>query len=141
MFGKTLLRRVAAPTWSKKYGLAGKELSQVHLVDLWRGWQNCHGRALSHGQYNSVVVACKVSESVCASAALTQLRERKWEIDELATELCCRNPSLVSTSSSISSDEVKAAKVQALAKHMVDSVREFHVVPTDSEDAQKCPRP
>ena len=38
--------------------------------------------------------------------------------------------------SSMSADEVKAANVQAFAKHITESVREFHVVPTDSEDAQ-----
>ena len=74
VFGKTLLRRVAATTWSTKYGLAGKEHSQGRLVDLlWRGWQNFHVRALSHGQYISVVVARKVSESVFASPILGQL--------------------------------------------------------------------
>ena len=95
VFGKTLLRRVAATSWSTKYNLAGKEVAELRLVDLlWRGWQNFHIRALSHGQYLSVVVALKVSESVFASAVLSQLRERKWEIDELASELCRRNPSL-----------------------------------------------
>ena len=87
-------------------------------------------------QYLPVVVARKVSESVFASAVLSQLRERKWEIDELATELCRRNPSLLPKGSNVSADEAKAAKVQAFAKYVIDSVREFHVVPTDAEDAQ-----
>ena len=65
VFGKTLLRRIAATTWSTKYNLAGKEVAEVRLVDLlWRGWQNFHIRALSHGQYLSVVIARKVSETL-----------------------------------------------------------------------------
>ena len=132
-----MLRRVAAIVWSTKHNLAGKEVAEVRLVDLLRrGRNNFHLRALSHGQYLSVVIARKVSESVFASAVLSQLRERKWEIDELATELCRRNPSLLPKGANMNADEVKAAKVQAFAKHVIDSVREFHVVPTDSEDAQ-----
>ena len=84
----------------------------------------------------SVVIARKVSESVFASAVLSQLRERKWEIDELATEFCRRNPSLLPKGSNMNADGVKSAKVQAFAKHVIESVREFHVVPTDSEDAR-----
>ena len=137
VFGKTMLRRIASTAWSSKYNLAGKEVSEVRLVDLlWRGWNNFHLRALSHGQYLSVVVARKISESVLASAVLTQLREHKWEVDELAAEYVRRNPSVLPKGASMSADEVKAAKVQALAKYMIDSVRDFHVVPTDSEDAQ-----
>ena len=101
-----------------------------------RGWQNFHIKALSHGQHLSVVIARKVSENVFASAVLSQLRERKWEIGEVAAELCRRNPSLLPKGSNMNADEVKAAKVQAFAKHVIESVREFHVVPTDSEDAQ-----
>ena len=82
------------------------------------------------------MVARKVSESEFASAALSQFRERKWKIDELAAELCRRNPSSVPKLPNMSTDEAKAAKVQAFAKHIVDSVREFHVVPIDAEDAQ-----
>ena len=89
-----------------------------------------------HGQYLSVVVARKVSESVLASAVLTQLREHKWEVDELAAEYVRRNPNSLPKGANMNADEVKAAKVQALAKHMIDFVRDFHVVPTDSEDAQ-----
>ena len=89
VFGKSLLRRVAPTAWSTKYGLAGKEVSTIRLVDLlWRGWQNFHIRALSHGQYVSVVVARKVSESVFASSLMSELRGRKWELDELASEYC-----------------------------------------------------
>ena len=36
----------------------------------------------------------------------------------------------------MSADEFKAAKVQALAKHMLENVRDLHVVPLDSEEMQ-----
>ena len=131
-----MLRHVAATAWSTKYNLAGKEVAEVRPVDLlWRGWQNFHIRALTRAVL-SVVFARKVGESVFASAVLSQLRERKWEIDDLAAELCHRNPSLLPERSSMNADEVKSAKMQAFAKPVVESVREFHVVPTDSEDAQ-----
>ena len=41
----------------------------------------------------------------------------------------------------MNADEVKAAKVPAFAKHVIESVREFHVVPTDAEDAQTMQPP
>ena len=137
VFGKSLLRRVAPTAWSTNYGLAGKEVSTIRLVDLlWRGWQNFHIRALLRGQYLSVVVARKVSESVFASSLLSQLRDRKWELDELASEYCRRNPDAVAKQQNLSADEFKAAKVQARAKHMLENVRDLHVAPLDSEEMQ-----
>ena len=50
-------------------------------------------------------------ESVFASSLLSQLRDRKWELDELASEYCRRNPDAVAKQQNISADEFKAAKV------------------------------
>ena len=36
----------------------------------------------------------------------------------------------------MSADEFKAAKVQGLAKHMLENVRDLHVVPLDAEEMQ-----
>ena len=65
VYGKTLLRKIAATSWSSKYGLAGQSMEHVKLVDLlWRGWHNQHLRALSRGSYVSLLVARKLNEAV-----------------------------------------------------------------------------
>ena len=80
IYGKTLLRKIAATSCSSKYGLAGQSKEQVKLVDLlWRGWHNQHLRALSHGIYVRLLVARKVNEAVFSQALLTIIREKKWE--------------------------------------------------------------
>ena len=62
--------------------------SDLRLTDLlWRGWRNHHLRALSQGQYVSLVVARRVSESVLASQLLNAVRDQKWGLDEIDNEL------------------------------------------------------
>ena len=64
-------------------------MEQVKLVDLlWRGWNNQHLRALSHGSYVSLLVARKVNEAVFSQALLTIIREKKWDLDDLAHQFC-----------------------------------------------------
>eukprot|EP00439_Symbiodinium_sp_Y106_P070309 s106_g12.t1 len=73
VYGKTLLRKIAATSWSSKYGLAGQSMEQVKLVDLlWCGWHNQHLRALSRGSYVSLLVAGKMNEAVFLQALLSQ---------------------------------------------------------------------
>ena len=85
VYGKTLLRRVASTAWSAKYSSAGKEVMSIKLIDMiWKGLRNHRLRSLSHGHYMSLVIARKINEAVFASAILTALREKKWDLDDLA---------------------------------------------------------
>ena len=62
IYGKALLRKIAPTSWSSKYGLAGQCMEHVKLVDLvWRGWENQHLRAFSHGSYLSLIICRKVN--------------------------------------------------------------------------------
>ena len=72
IYGKTLLRKIAATSWSSKYGLAGQSMEQVKLVDLlWRGWHNQLLRALSHGSYVSLLYPEKsMKQSSCKLCCL-----------------------------------------------------------------------
>ena len=66
----------------------GHSSSDLRLTDLlWRGWRNHHLRALLQGQYVSLVVARRVSESVLASQLLNAVRDQKWGLDEIDNEL------------------------------------------------------
>ena len=96
VFGKTMLRCVSGTSWASKYRLAGRELAGLRLVDLlWRGWRNHHLRALSHGQYVSLVIARKVNESVLMSQFLSSLREQRWDLDDISNEYCRQHPDQV----------------------------------------------
>ena len=87
VYGKTMLRKVAPTSWESKYRLADRDVSDVRLTDLlWRGWRNNHLRALSHGQYISLVVARRVSESVLTSQLPSAVREQTWDRDEIGNE-------------------------------------------------------
>ena len=78
IYGKTMLRKIAPTAWSSKYGLAGQNMEQVKLVDLiWRGWDNQHLRALSHGSYMSMIVCRTVNEAVFLQAVLSLVREKE----------------------------------------------------------------
>ena len=128
VFGKTMLRCVSSTSWASKYRLAGRELADLRLVDLlWRGWRNHHLRALSHGQYVSLVIARKVNESVLMSQFLTSLREQRWDLDDISHEYCRHHPDQVALKSNMSSDEVKAAKTLAVANFLVEALRPFAV--------------
>ena len=104
VYGKTMLRKVAPTSWASKYRLAGRDISDIRLTDLlWRGWNNHHLRALSHGQYVSLVIARKVNESVLSSQLLTAIREQKWDLDELE----CLQPFSTASSAASSSDQTQ----------------------------------
>ena len=128
VYGKTMLRCVSSTSWAAKYRLAGRELADLRLVDLlWRGWRNHHLRALSHGQYVSLVIARKVNESVLMSQFLSSLREQRWDLDDVSNEYCRQHPDQVTLKSSMSSDEVKAAKTLAVANFLVEALRPYAV--------------
>ena len=129
IYGKTLLRKIAATSWSSKYGLAGQSMEQVKLVDLlWRGWHNQHLRALSHGSYVSLLVARKVNEAVFSQALLTIIREKKWDLDDLAHQFCKVQNIADPPKSHPTSEAVKVHKAQALAalaKFLGDQLESF----------------
>ncbi|OLP78312.1 hypothetical protein AK812_SmicGene41517 [Symbiodinium microadriaticum] len=126
IYGKTMLRKIAPTAWSSKYGLAGQNMEQVKLVDLiWRGWDNQHLRALSHGSYMSMIVCRKVNEAVFLQAVLSLVREKKWDLDDLANHFCKSQSIAEPTKSHPSVEEVKVHQAQALAKFLIEQVEPF----------------
>ena len=124
IYGKTMLRKIAPTAWSSKYGLAGQSMEQVKLVDLiWRGWENQHLRALSHGSYMSMIFCRKVNEAVFLQAVLSLIPEKKWDLDDLACHFC---KSVAEPSKSHpSAEEVKVHQAQALAKFLIEQIEPF----------------
>ena len=123
---KTLLRKIAPTAWSSKYGLAGQSMEQVKLVDLiWRGWENQHLRALSHGSYMSTIVCRKVNEAVFLQAVLSIVREKKWDLDGLASHFCKSQSIAEPSKSHPSVEEVKVHQAQALAKFLIEQIEPF----------------
>ena len=92
---------------------------------LWRGWHNQHLRALSHGSYVSLLVARKVNEAVFLQALLTVIREKKWDLDDLAYQFCKVQNLADPPKSHPTSEEVKVHKAQALAKFLTDQLEPF----------------
>ena len=138
VYGKTMLRKVAPTSWASKYRLAGRDISDLRLTDLlWRGWRNHHLRVLSNGQYVSLVVARKVSESVLASQFLSAVRDQKWDLDEISNEYARLHPDKISLKGSMSSDEVKAAKTQAVANYIVECLQPFSVTSSASSSSDQ----
>ena len=126
VYGKTMLRKVAPTSWASKYRLAGRDISDIRLTDLlWRGWNNHHLRALSHGQYVSLVIARRVNESVLSSQLLTAIREQKWDLDELSNEFFRLHLDKVTLKATMNADETKAAKTQAVANYIVECLQPF----------------
>ena len=126
IYGKTMLRKIAPTAWSSKYGLAGQSMEQVKLVDLiWRGWDNQHLRALSHGSYMSMIVCRKVNEAVFLQAVLSLVREKRWDLDDLASHFCKSQSIAEPTKSHPSVEEVKVHQAQALAKFLIEQVEPF----------------
>ena len=126
IYGKTMLRKIAPTAWSSKYGLAGQSMEQVKLVDLiWRGWDNQHLRALSHGSYMSMIVCRKVNEAVFLQAVLSLVREKKWDLDDLTSHFCKSQSIAEPTKSRPSVEEVKVHQAQALAKFLIEQVEPF----------------
>ena len=124
--GKTMLRKIAPTAWSSKYGLAGQSMEQVKLVDLiCRGWGNQHLRALSHGSYMSMIVCRKVNEAVFLQAMLSLIREKKWDLDDLACHFCKSQSVAEPSKSHPSAEEVKVHQAQAPAKFLIEQVEPF----------------
>ena len=92
---------------------------------LWRGWHNQHLRALSHGSYVSLLVARKVNEAVFLQALLTVIREKKWDLDDLAYQFCKVQNLADPPKSHPTSEEVKVHKAQAQAQFLADQLESF----------------
>ena len=134
VFGKTLLRRVASTAWSSKYSLAGREVQNIKLVDMiWKGYRNHHLRSLSHGHYLSLVVARKISEAVFASAILTAIREKKWDLDDVAKHFLQSHPELSPSKGQNSQEELKALQVTILAKEVISTLEAFSPAMDDKD--------
>ena len=126
VFGKTLLRRVASTAWSAKYSLAGREVQSIKLVDMiWKRYRNHHLRSLSHGHYLSLVVARKINEAVFASAVLSAIRQKKWDLDDLAKNFLQAHPELCPPKGQSSQEEYKAQQVMVLAKEVISALEAF----------------
>ena len=101
-------------------------MEQVKLVDnLWRCWHNQHVRALSHGSYVSLLVARKVNEAVFLQASLTVIREKKWDLDDLAHQFCKVQNVADPPKPHPTSEEIKVHKAQALARFLTDQIEPF----------------
>ena len=101
-------------------------MEQVKLVDLlWRGWNNQHLRALSHRSYVSLLVARKVNEAVFSQALLTIIREKKWDLDDLAHQFCKAQNIADPPKSHPTSEAIQVHKAQALAKFLGDKLESF----------------
>ncbi len=135
VYGKTFLRRVANTAWSAKYSISGKEVTSLKLVDMvWKGLRNHHLRSLSHGHYLSLVIARKINEAVFASSILTALREKKWDLDDLAKNFLASHPELSPPKGSCSQEEVKAQQLACLAKEVVSTLEAFSSTTMDDKD-------
>ena len=139
IYGKTMLRKIAPTAWSSKYGLAGQSMEQVELVDLiWRGWENQHLRALSHGNYMSMIVCRKVNEAAFLQEVLSIIREKKWDLDDLACHFCKTQSVAEPSKSHPSAGEVKVHQAHALAKFLMEQLEPFAAnVSSSSSPAQQ----
>ncbi len=86
--GKKFFRNVQNTPWSSKAGLAGKDVSQIRLVDVTRkGLDDFALRNLSNGEFQGVVFVRSVSEAVFVTNFLRLLRQDKIDIDKTAAHL------------------------------------------------------
>ena len=63
----------------------------------------------------SLVVARKINEAVFASAILSAIRERKWDLDDIAKNFLQSHPELCPSKGQCSQEEMKAQQVMILA--------------------------
>ena len=83
--GKALPRKVLMTQWTSKCSFAGRDISDIRLHEVcWQGWKNWHLRLLSAGQFLTVVFCRRVSEAVFVSQLLSAIRERRWDLDQVA---------------------------------------------------------
>ena len=84
--GCHVLHRCVQPTeWSRKTGIAGRDVADIRAFELsHRGLGDFSFRLLSEGRHQSVVWARSGSESVLLTALLKKTRESGISIDEAA---------------------------------------------------------
>ena len=84
--GAHVLHKQVQPTeWSRKSGLAGRDVTDIRAYELsHRGLGDFSFRLLSEGRHQSIVWARSGSESVLLTALLQKIRESGRSIDEAA---------------------------------------------------------
>ena len=84
--GAHVLHRQVQPTeWSRKSGLAGRDVTDIRAYELsHRGLGDFSFRLLSEGRHQSIVWARSGSESVLMTALLKKIRESNVSIDDAA---------------------------------------------------------
>ena len=123
--GRKLFRKIQLKAWSQKVNLSGRNVGDVRLRELcWPGWRNWHVRLLSAGQFVTVAFCRKVNEAVLMSQLLTYIRERKWDIDQIAQAVgSSSNLPIASSSSSSENPNVQAS--QSLANYIGRRLEQF----------------
>ena len=66
-----------------------------------------------------------MNESVFLQALLSVIREKKWDLDEVAHQFCKVQDVADPPKSHPTSEEVKVHKAQALAKFLTDQIEPF----------------
>ena len=85
--GLTFLREIESTPWSRKAGLAGRDVLDVKLHELaYHGVREQSLRHLSHGRFSSLVFCRSVAEAVLLNKFLQTMRTNSYDIDELARE-------------------------------------------------------
>ena len=83
-----LHRCVQATEWSRKTGIAGRDVADIRAFELsHRGLGDFSFRLLSEGRRQSIVWARSGSESVLLTALLKKIRESRISIDDAAQSL------------------------------------------------------
>ena len=84
--GAHVLHKQVQPTeWSRKSGLAGRDITDIRAYELsHRGLGDFSFRLLSEGRHQSIVWARSGSESVLMTALLKKIRESNVSIDDAA---------------------------------------------------------
>ena len=100
---------------------------------IWKGYRNHHLRSLSHGHCLSLVVARKISEAVFASAILTAIREKKWDLDDVAKNFLQPHAELSPSKGQSSQEELKAEQVTILAKEVISTLEAFSPAMDDKD--------
>eukprot|EP00439_Symbiodinium_sp_Y106_P072482 s1178_g13.t1 len=86
--GLTFRKHIEATQWSRKKGVAGKDPLNIPVQEfLLHGVSDWRLRALSHGKFFSIVPVASVAEAVFIAQVLKVVRERKVDIDAVATHV------------------------------------------------------
>ena len=86
--GLTFRKHIEATQWSRKKGVAGKDPLNIPVQEfLLHGVSDWRLRALSHGKFFSIVPVASVAEAVFMAQVLKVVRERKVDIDAVATHV------------------------------------------------------